>query len=113
MQKQRCARKVIVWQLAISATVLALDFHRSRFVETSPDTLHRLKNSDREAVWRQNSHHTIENVSMEYQRGPEIVRALGGSRWMCREGEILCIVGSSGCGKSTLLNLIAGFHRTD
>jgi NitT/TauT family transport system ATP-binding protein len=53
----------------------------------------------------------IENVSMEYQRGPEIVRALGGLSLDVREGEILCIVGSSGCGKSTLLNLIAGFHK--
>jgi len=53
----------------------------------------------------------IENVSMEYQRGPEVVRALGGLSLDVHEGEILCIVGSSGCGKSTLLNLIAGFQK--
>ena len=52
-----------------------------------------------------------ENVSMEYARGGEVVRALGGLSLDVREGEILCIVGSSGCGKSTLLNIIAGFLK--
>jgi len=53
----------------------------------------------------------IENISMEYERGDEVVHALGGLTLDVFPGEILCIVGSSGCGKSTLLSLIAGFQQ--
>jgi len=53
----------------------------------------------------------IDNISMEYERGDEIVHALGGLSLDVYAGEILCIVGSSGCGKSTLLSLIAGFQQ--
>jgi NitT/TauT family transport system ATP-binding protein len=53
----------------------------------------------------------IDNISMEYERGDEVVHALGGLTLDVFAGEILCIVGSSGCGKSTLLSLIAGFQK--
>jgi NitT/TauT family transport system ATP-binding protein len=53
----------------------------------------------------------IDNIAMRYERGGDVVDALGGLSLDVFEGEILCIVGCSGCGKSTLLSLIAGFQQ--
>lgn len=48
------------------------------------------------------------DVSKEYTRGKEIVRALKNIELEIKEGEFIAIVGSSGCGKTTLLNILSG-----
>ncbi|MGQ0644052.1 MAG: ABC transporter ATP-binding protein [Elusimicrobiota bacterium] len=44
----------------------------------------------------------IENLSVEYVRGRESVRAVRGVSWSLEEREAAALVGESGCGKSTL-----------
>ncbi len=50
----------------------------------------------------------IENLSVEYYRNKETVRALRGVSLSVNEGETLSIVGESGCGKSTLAMSVLG-----
>ena len=53
----------------------------------------------------------LENVSREYLRGSETVRAVDGVSLVVVEGSLTAIVGPSGSGKSTLLHLMAGLDR--
>jgi putative ABC transport system ATP-binding protein len=50
-------------------------------------------------------------ITREYRRGKEQVRALRGVDLRIRVGESVAIMGPSGCGKSTLLGIIGGLDR--
>jgi putative ABC transport system ATP-binding protein len=52
------------------------------------------------------------NLTREYRRGPQTIRALNGVSLSVSRGEFIGIVGSSGSGKTTLLNLLAGLDSS-
>lgn len=52
-----------------------------------------------------------QNLTKEYQVGPEKLQVLKGVDLQVGQGELLAIVGSSGSGKTTLLNLLAGLDQ--
>ncbi len=52
-----------------------------------------------------------ENVSKEYRRGREIVKALVKVNLEVYEGERVCFFGPSGSGKTTLLNVLSGLDQ--
>jgi spermidine/putrescine transport system ATP-binding protein len=54
---------------------------------------------------------TIENLSMVFGEGREIVRALDDVSLTIHANEFFTLLGPSGCGKTTLLRLIAGFEQ--
>jgi len=51
------------------------------------------------------------DLTREYRRGPQVIRALDRLNLSVLKGEFLCITGPSGSGKSTCLNLIGGLDR--
>jgi ABC-type lipoprotein export system ATPase subunit len=53
----------------------------------------------------------VENVSKEYQLGPQRILALDSVSFSGNAGSFVAIMGASGSGKSTLLNLIGGLDR--
>jgi len=53
----------------------------------------------------------ISDVSREYRRGADRVRALQGVSLAVPAGRFVALMGPSGSGKSTLLNLLAGLDR--
>jgi ABC-type lipoprotein export system ATPase subunit len=53
----------------------------------------------------------VENVSKEYQLGPQRILALDSVSFSGSAGSFVAIMGASGSGKSTLLNLIGGLDR--
>ncbi|MHA1409421.1 MAG: ABC transporter ATP-binding protein [Candidatus Odinarchaeia archaeon] len=52
-----------------------------------------------------------ENVSKEYKRGKEIVRAVKKANFEIHKGEIVSFFGPSGSGKTTLLNILSGLDQ--
>jgi NitT/TauT family transport system ATP-binding protein len=54
------------------------------------------------------SHVTLDEVSMVYGRGANQTHAVQETSLRIRRGEFVSIVGPSGCGKSTLMKMIAG-----
>ncbi len=48
------------------------------------------------------------DISKEYKRGKEIIRALKNIELEIKEGDFVLILGPSGCGKTTLLNILSG-----
>lgn len=48
------------------------------------------------------------DVSKEYKRGKEIIRALKNIELEIKEGDFVLVVGPSGCGKTTLLHILSG-----
>jgi NitT/TauT family transport system ATP-binding protein len=54
---------------------------------------------------------SIENLTVDYERGDQRVRALEGLSLTVPSREFLAVVGPSGCGKSTLLNVLVGTLR--
>ncbi|MHA1333726.1 MAG: ABC transporter ATP-binding protein [Candidatus Odinarchaeia archaeon] len=51
------------------------------------------------------------DVSKEYRRGREIVRAVKNVNMEIKRGELVCIYGPSGSGKTTLLNILSGLDQ--
>lgn len=51
---------------------------------------------------------SVSNVSVDYRRGHNVVRAVSGVDLELHPGEILGLVGESGCGKSSLGKAIVG-----
>lgn len=54
---------------------------------------------------------TLENISMTYGKGNNLVHALNGIDLNIEEGDFVAIMGKSGCGKSTLLNVLGGITK--
>jgi ABC-type lipoprotein export system ATPase subunit len=52
-------------------------------------------------------------LSKEYRRGPEVLRALRGVDLEVEAGEVVALMGPSGSGKTTLLNVLCGWERPD
>ncbi|MHB1420110.1 MAG: ABC transporter ATP-binding protein [Bacillota bacterium] len=50
----------------------------------------------------------LENVTKQFQRGPNVVTALKGINLSINDGEFISIMGPSGCGKSTMLHIMGG-----
>jgi NitT/TauT family transport system ATP-binding protein len=50
----------------------------------------------------------LNNVSMEYGRGKNAVRAVEGLTLTLHKGEFIAVVGPSGCGKSSMMKIISG-----
>ncbi len=53
----------------------------------------------------------VQQVSVWFRSGSQVVNALKAVDLRIGEGEFVCLVGPSGCGKTTLLQLVAGFLR--
>lgn len=51
------------------------------------------------------------NLTKEYQIGPQTVRVFDGLNLQIDEGDMISVVGTSGAGKSTLLHLMAGLDK--
>lgn len=52
-----------------------------------------------------------DNLTKEYQIGPQTVRVFDGLNLQIDEGDMISVVGTSGAGKSTLLHLMAGLDK--
>ena len=52
-----------------------------------------------------------ENVSKEYKRGRELVKAVKNVNLEINKGDIICFFGPSGSGKTTLLNILSGLDQ--
>lgn len=52
-----------------------------------------------------------QDVTREYQVGPETVHVLKGLNLTVNQGALVSIVGASGSGKTTLLNILAGLDK--
>jgi NitT/TauT family transport system ATP-binding protein len=50
----------------------------------------------------------IHNLTKEFEKGEDSLRALGGVSLEVRDREFFGIIGPTGCGKTTLLHIIAG-----
>ena len=54
---------------------------------------------------------SVHNVTVDYGRGPNIVRAVEDVSLSMERGESLALIGPSGCGKTSLLFALAGLHQ--
>lgn len=54
---------------------------------------------------------STENLTKNYGKEPNIVKALDGVSFSVEEGEFVAVIGTSGSGKSTLLNMLGGLDR--
>ena len=54
---------------------------------------------------------SVRNVTVDYGRGTNIVRAVEDVSLEIARGESLALIGPSGCGKTSLLFAMAGLHR--
>ncbi|MHA1754824.1 MAG: ABC transporter ATP-binding protein [Candidatus Odinarchaeia archaeon] len=52
-----------------------------------------------------------ENVSKEYKRGKELIKAVANVNLEINSGDIVCFFGPSGSGKTTLLNVLSGLDQ--
>ena len=53
----------------------------------------------------------VENLTKEYGKGENEVRALDGVSFSVKKGEFVAVIGPSGSGKSTLLHILGGVDR--
>jgi putative ABC transport system ATP-binding protein len=54
---------------------------------------------------------SIRDLTVEYERGGYVVRAVDGVSVEAHDGELVLLLGPSGCGKTTLLSCLAGILR--
>lgn len=53
----------------------------------------------------------VENLTKQYGKGANIVKALDGVSFSINKGEFVAIIGPSGSGKSTLLHILGGVDK--
>ncbi|MBB4072182.1 ABC transporter ATP-binding protein [Leucobacter sp. OH2974_COT-288] len=56
---------------------------------------------------------TLQNVSLRYDTGSEIVTALNNVNFQVNVGEMVAVMGASGSGKTSLINVIAGLQEAE
>ncbi|MGF7142494.1 putative ABC transport system ATP-binding protein [Anaerotaenia torta] len=53
----------------------------------------------------------VENLTKQYGKGENVVKALDGVSFSIKKGEFVAIIGPSGSGKSTLLHILGGVDK--
>jgi NitT/TauT family transport system ATP-binding protein len=68
---------------------------------------------DRPTLVQRGAELKLDNVSVDFRRAGQQIRAVDQISLRIGAGEFLALLGPSGCGKSTLLNVLAGFRAPD